>query len=82
VTLFPKLRLPGVVRISLGIENSTDDVDKLIFVLSKISKNSRIPAGKPSHSKEDGKSILSLAEVRKQINEFAEDAVRRVYSHS
>lgn len=82
VTLFPKLRLPGVVRISLGIENSSDDVDKLIFVLGKISKNSRVPAGKPSHSKEDGKSIISLAEVRKQINDFAEDAVRRVYSHS
>jgi hypothetical protein len=30
MTLFPKLNLPGLVRVRLGIENSEDDVDTLI----------------------------------------------------
>jgi len=81
LNLFPKLRLPGVVRVSLGIENSVEDIDKLILVLGKIAKKSRASAEKSSYSKETGTSILSLAEVKKQINDFADVAIRRVYSH-
>ncbi len=38
VTLFPRLNLPGVVRVSIGIENSEEDVDTLIRVLSEIAR--------------------------------------------
>jgi hypothetical protein len=38
LTVLPKLSLPGVVRVSLGIENSAEDVDKLLQVLSEIAR--------------------------------------------
>jgi len=73
--------LPGVVRVSIGIENGEEDVDTLILVLGKIAKKSRASADNHSYSKEIGTSILSRAEVKKQINDFADVAIRRVYSH-
>ncbi|MBI5726378.1 MAG: aminotransferase class V-fold PLP-dependent enzyme, partial [Ignavibacteriales bacterium] len=43
VTIFPKIELPGVVRVSLGVENTSLDVDRLIETLedfaSQKSKN-------------------------------------------
>jgi selenocysteine lyase/cysteine desulfurase len=36
VTLFPRLNLPGVARVSLGLQNSALDVDRLIEVLGGI----------------------------------------------
>ena len=38
LTLFPKLSLPGLTRVSLGIENSEQDVDTLIRVLRDIAR--------------------------------------------
>jgi selenocysteine lyase/cysteine desulfurase len=37
VSVFPKLRLPGLLRVSLGIENTEADVDTLIRVLNEIA---------------------------------------------
>jgi selenocysteine lyase/cysteine desulfurase len=39
--LFPKFRFLGVVRVSLGIENTDEDVDTLIGVLGKIAVQAR-----------------------------------------
>ena len=41
LTLAPRLSLPGVVRVSLGIENSADDVDTLLRVLIGIARQPR-----------------------------------------
>jgi selenocysteine lyase/cysteine desulfurase len=38
--LFKRVNFPGVVRVSLGIGNSKEDVDRLIHVLGKISQKS------------------------------------------
>jgi selenocysteine lyase/cysteine desulfurase len=65
VTLFPKIALPGVVRVSLGIENGAEDVDTLIRVLGEIARGSRAGANK---------------DVQKQMDEFARDAGQRVYT--
>ncbi len=65
VTLFPKLSLPGVVRVSLGIENSEADVDRLIQVLGTIADKSQSPSKK---------------EVRQQVNDFVRSVAERVYS--
>ena len=64
LTLFPKLELPGVVRVSLGIENSADDVDTLIHVLGEIARKSRAGADK---------------DVQQQMDDFARSAAQRVY---
>lgn len=65
VTLFPKLSLPGVVRVSLGIENTKEDVDTLIQVLAEI-------AGKSQSS--------SKKEAKQQMDDFVGAVAERVYS--
>ncbi|MDP3641692.1 MAG: aminotransferase class V-fold PLP-dependent enzyme [Bacteroidota bacterium] len=72
VTLFPKLSLPGVARVSLGIENSEEDVDTLIQVLEKIANKSQSPS-------KDTKPVLKPAEVTKQMNDFARAVAGRIY---
>jgi selenocysteine lyase/cysteine desulfurase len=65
VTLFPRLSLPGVARASLGLENTADDVDTLLRVLGQI-------AGAPK-----AKVAKSM---RRQMDDFAGAAARRVYA--
>ena len=76
-TLFPKSRFPGLVRVSLGIENSEEDVDELIHSLNKISQNAQIS----TTSKEIGRLHVSKADVQKQMNEFVRDSALRVFSN-
>jgi cysteine sulfinate desulfinase/cysteine desulfurase-like protein len=66
LTVHRRFELPGVVRVSLGIENSEGDVDTLIQVLGSIARQSR--GGSP------GKR------VKQQLEEFSNAAARRVYS--
>jgi selenocysteine lyase/cysteine desulfurase len=64
VTLLPQVNLPGVVRVSLGIENSEADVDTLIRMLDSIARQPR-PRGKD--------------DVGQQVDDFARAAAKRVY---
>jgi selenocysteine lyase/cysteine desulfurase len=64
--VFRKLQLPGVTRVSFGIGTSKAEVDTLIRVLDKIGKKSATPAGK--------------TKIKKQISEFINSSVERVYS--
>jgi selenocysteine lyase/cysteine desulfurase len=45
VRLLPRLELPGVVRVSLGIENTEADVDALLEALQEIAGPRRLRAG-------------------------------------
>jgi len=63
--LFPKLRFPGIVRVSFGIENCEQDVDTLIQVLGKIVSKSR---------------TMQKTDLKQQINEFIITAAERVYA--
>jgi selenocysteine lyase/cysteine desulfurase len=65
VTLFPKLSLPGVVRVSLGIENSETDVDRLIRAVSAIAEKSQ---------------SSSRHEAKQKIKDFVRAAADRVYN--
>ena len=79
VTLFPKLRLPGLTRVSLGIGNNTEDIDTLIRVLGNIARQPRspVPADRsPEHEVSPG---MTRANVRKQMNDFVLAASQRVY---
>ena len=64
-SLFPRLRFPGVARISIGIGNTSEEVDYLIHVINRIAAKTR---------------VFKQKEVEKQINDFARNAVLRVYS--
>jgi len=63
--LFPRLRFPGVTRVSIGIGNSRKDIDSLIQVVSKIAAKT---------------GVLKKKEFERQINDFAKNAAMRVYS--
>ena len=65
LTLAPRLSLPGVVRVSLGIENSADDVDALIRVLDSIARQPRVGVE---------------ANVQQRMDDFARTAAQRVYT--
>jgi selenocysteine lyase/cysteine desulfurase len=71
-TTFPKISLPGLTRISFGIENTEDDVDHLIRVLDEIAGNTT-----KTNNKTPG---LSKAEVNQQMKGFVKAAELRVYS--
>jgi selenocysteine lyase/cysteine desulfurase len=67
LNLLPKLSLPGVVRVSLGIENSAEDVDALVRVLGEIARQPRRGAE---------------GDVRGQMDDFVRAAAGRVYLDS
>jgi selenocysteine lyase/cysteine desulfurase len=68
LTVLPQIALPGVVRVSLGIENSQEEIDTLIHVLGIIAQQAA--------STHNG---LSRKEVRQQMNDFVGAASRTVY---
>jgi selenocysteine lyase/cysteine desulfurase len=82
VTIFPKLRLPGLDRISFGIENSKEEVDTLIQVLAEIAGKPKTLAYKNAAITDSGTSGFSGKEVQKQMDEFVRVAARRVYEIS
>jgi len=63
--LIPRLRFPGVTRLSFGIGNTREDIDTLIHVVSKITTKTK---------------VLKKRAIERQINVFAMDAAMRVYS--
>jgi selenocysteine lyase/cysteine desulfurase len=75
VSLFPKLQLPGVARVSLGIENDEEDVDRFIHVLDKIARHE-----KNTTSANNGTPILPKSIVQQQMADFVKTAALRVFS--
>jgi len=79
LTLFPKVKLPGLTRVSIGIENNKDDIDTLIQVLEKIARQPQDKMDRHSNSSDNETPVLSQKDVKKKINEFACDTERKVY---
>ncbi|MFC2098248.1 aminotransferase class V-fold PLP-dependent enzyme [Bacteroidota bacterium] len=79
-TLFPRIRLPGVTRVSLGIENSEEDVDTLIQVLDKIAGQNQAKGNRHSSTKQNGTTKLQKAHIEQQIKDFTRASALRVYS--
>jgi selenocysteine lyase/cysteine desulfurase len=76
--LFPQLSLPGVVRVSLGIENRPEDVDTLIGVLDKIARQSQARVGRSGASKPTAAPGLPQAEM----DDFIRGAAQKVYAQN
>ncbi len=81
VTLFPKLSLPGLARVSIGIGNTGKDIDTLIDVLTTVSGKLQAKADSQSGSVNSHKTVFSQAEIKKQINDFIRAASLRVYNN-
>lgn len=69
--LAPRLRFPGLVRVSLGIGNTEEDVDTFLQVLDKIARQRRTPEKSPSVPK---------TVIKQQIDDFVKASALRVYS--
>jgi len=72
LTLLPQISLPGLVRVSFGIENSEEDVDTLIQVLGEIARKPRTNA--------DRQSASAPTNIQQQMDDFTRAATQRVYS--
>ncbi len=79
LTLFPKISLPGVVRVSLGIGNTEEEVDTLIHVLGKIAGKSCVAADESSDIARNGTRRLSQTDIERDLNNFVKAASKRVY---
>ncbi len=70
VTLFPKLSLPGMVRVSLGLENTEAEVDAL---LQALAENAATKGGQAAEQQ------LTKAEAKHQMEDFVQQRTALVY---
>ncbi len=80
LNVLPKISLPGIVRVSLGIQNSEEDVDTLIRVLNIIARKNQTMGQRHMTPADDGTSISPQTVVRKQMNEFVSAVAQKVYA--
>ncbi|MEW5959618.1 MAG: aminotransferase class V-fold PLP-dependent enzyme [Chloroflexota bacterium] len=78
--LFPQIVLPGLVRVSLGLENSAEEVDTLIHVLGQIARQPRAGVDRRLASTHNGTPLLPQTNVKQQMDDFARAAAQRVYT--
>ena len=71
--LVPRVRFPGLVRVSLGIENCEEDIDAFLSVLGKFARQRRTPGESPAVPKKV---------IKQQINDFVKASASRVYSEA
>ncbi|MBK8048215.1 MAG: hypothetical protein IPK16_14490 [Anaerolineales bacterium] len=69
--VFQKLSPPGVVRVSMGLENTPADIDELIAVLSEIARQARKEAS--------AEAKKAQPDIAKQLDEYAANVIARVY---
>ena len=81
LTLFPKVNLPGILRVSLGIENTETDVDTLIHVLGNITGKPGSPGQSNPGSSHNETPVLQKGLVKQQMKDFTRDAAMKVYSY-
>jgi selenocysteine lyase/cysteine desulfurase len=72
-SLFPKLTPPGVTRVSLGLQNSKKDVDRLIEVLQNISSKTEIP---------NASGHLPDGDFQRNMEDYLKSASESVYNSS
>ncbi len=78
--LFPRVKFPGLVRVSLGIENSEKDIDTLIQVLAKIAGQKKNSPSRDSPPIKHRIPKSAKADVRRKMNDFTRNSALRVYS--
>jgi selenocysteine lyase/cysteine desulfurase len=80
--LSPKINLPGLTRLSLGIGNTSAEVDEILRVLNNIALKFKTGSDKKSTYLNDKIPILSGKAVQQQMDDFVKTAARKVYAQS
>jgi selenocysteine lyase/cysteine desulfurase len=68
VILLPKFELPGMVRISLGIENTEAEIDTCVSVLEEIARGKK------------EKTHYPYENIKQQLEDFIKTVEQKVYS--
>jgi selenocysteine lyase/cysteine desulfurase len=80
--IWPRLSanmLPGLIRISLGLENSRADIDQLLHALEQISLAPRSAATKLAAALHSGSALLPGTETQARIAAFSQSISEKVY---
>ncbi|MFX1255265.1 MAG: aminotransferase class V-fold PLP-dependent enzyme [Promethearchaeota archaeon] len=72
--------LPGLVRVSFGIENDENDVEYLIKTLKKITREPRSRINKFFAFFHTATPFVHHKEIEKQMMDFSEALIKNVYS--
>jgi selenocysteine lyase/cysteine desulfurase len=77
LTVSPKTQLPGVVRVSLGLENTEADIDTLIGVLNKLisEAKTKVSGGQKKAN------ARAKADFQQQLGRFSQAAIQKVYAY-
>jgi hypothetical protein len=74
LSVFKQLSLPGLTRISLGLENSAEEIDVLLQALNQIARQQR--------DRQENPFRTTHTDVQKEMDDFARTAAQRVYIYS
>lgn len=80
LNLFPRISLPGLVRVSFGMENTAGDIDALIDELRKLAGQPQLPNDGDVGSVPRGMFVFSKQEVQMQIDDLFKDVSMKVYN--
>lgn len=75
-----RLFLPGLVRVSLGLENDDNDVDRLIGVLEKISGARVSFINRLLAFNRNGSPFIPSTDVQGKMEEYLKTRVQKVFS--
>ena len=75
----PSSLLPGLVRVSLGIENNKNEIQRLLDVLKEISKTPRTWVDRFIASKHNGTPFIKRTATQKEIHTFTRSYIRKVF---
>ena len=79
-TRFTSIILPGLVRVGFGIQSEPEQVDELIRVMEKIAQRPRSAVDRLIGSWHNGTPFLPQTETQKQINDFVQTMIHKVYA--
>jgi len=71
--------VPGLVRVSLGLENDEQDVDTLLDVVAKTARMPQPPLNRFLASTYNGTPFLPPTEVDRRISDFVEATIQEVF---
>jgi selenocysteine lyase/cysteine desulfurase len=83
VILLPRLTsafLPGLVRVSFGLENNFNDIDRLIEILEKIVNEPSSGINRLLALNRNGTAFFPHIVTKQKMQEFFEVHIQRVYS--
>jgi selenocysteine lyase/cysteine desulfurase len=78
-TLIPVMSFPGVARASVGIENSRDDLDRLVEGLGEISRKKEQTGKQGTNERNPDADVVSRTELREQLKAFYTARAEKVY---